>query len=108
MQIINNNHDTQQTQINNLINTMGGGEAITNAQLELINTQLNNLNTQSTTNSTNINNITNNLLPLKSDLTYVDTQLALKSDKTTTYTKTETDNLLNNKANQSTTYTSLS
>ena len=41
----------------------------------------------------------------KADKTYVDSQLATKSDKLTTYTKTEVDNLLIQKANQSTTYT---
>ena len=38
-------------------------------------------------------------LNLKSNLTYVDTNLALKADKTTTYTKTETDTSLTLKAN---------
>lgn len=36
---------------------------------------------------------------------YTDTQLALKADKSNTYTKSETDTLLNNKADKATTYT---
>lgn len=44
-------------------------------------------------------------LGAKSDITYVNTQLALKANQSTTYTKTETDTLLTSKANQSTTYT---
>ena len=45
------------------------------------------------------------LATTKADKTYVDSQLATKSDKLTTYTKTEVDALLVPKANQSTTYT---
>ena len=44
-------------------------------------------------------------LAAKSDINYVNTQLALKANQSTTYTKTETDTLLTAKANQSTTYT---
>ncbi|MFM7978233.1 MAG: hypothetical protein ACKPKO_02865, partial [Candidatus Fonsibacter sp.] len=39
-------------------------------------------------------------LALQSDKTYVDTQLALKSNQSTTYTKTEVDTELANKVNQ--------
>ncbi|MFM7988341.1 MAG: hypothetical protein ACKPKO_54420 [Candidatus Fonsibacter sp.] len=45
------------------------------------------------------------LVSPKSDKTYVDTQLALKANQLTTYTKTEVDTALALKANQSTTYT---
>ncbi|MFM7983546.1 MAG: hypothetical protein ACKPKO_29890, partial [Candidatus Fonsibacter sp.] len=39
-------------------------------------------------------------LALKSDKTYVDTQLALKANQSTTYTKTEVDTALAKKVNQ--------
>ena len=39
-------------------------------------------------------------LALKSDKTYVDTQLALKANQSTTYTKTEVDTELAKKVNQ--------
>ncbi|MFM7988874.1 MAG: hypothetical protein ACKPKO_57140, partial [Candidatus Fonsibacter sp.] len=41
----------------------------------------------------------------KSDKTYVESQLAIKANQLTTYTKTEVDSALGLKANQSSTYT---
>ena len=38
-------------------------------------------------------------------MAYVDTQLALKANQSTTYTKTEVDTALTLEANQATTYT---
>ncbi|MFM7988717.1 MAG: hypothetical protein ACKPKO_56330, partial [Candidatus Fonsibacter sp.] len=45
------------------------------------------------------------LVSPKADKTYVDTQVALKANQSTTYTKTEVDTAVGLKANQSTTYT---
>ncbi|MFM7983299.1 MAG: hypothetical protein ACKPKO_28655, partial [Candidatus Fonsibacter sp.] len=56
-------------------------------------------------NGANFANNIQNQIALKSSISYVDGQVALKANHLTTYTKTEVDTALGLKANQLTTYT---
>ena len=138
---INNNHDNQQTQINNInwtLANLGGQDVATNEQITTINTQLNYLTPIVNTSQTKLNTLENQTIPninnsinLKWNITDVNNWLNTKLNitdfntektninnsinlkwnitdvyyKPVLYTKTETDTLLNNKANQLTTYT---